>query len=76
MEVKLTQLHKRTGGPSVVLEKPNSADVAAPNNVQKDAPDTAGEEQDGFEGSAVERQKRRQDNIEAFDAPEQHEDKK
>jgi hypothetical protein len=43
---------------------------------QPDAPETAGEEQDGFEGSLIERQKRRQDNIESFDDPHEREDLK
>jgi hypothetical protein len=41
-----------------------------------DGPETAGEEQDGFDGSLIERQKRRQDNIESFDDPHEREDLK
>jgi hypothetical protein len=39
----------------------------------EEMPESGGEEQDGFEEDPIERQKRRQDNIETFDATRRHE---
>jgi hypothetical protein len=59
---------KRTPAQKQPLEEPTTSAEAIGPAGELDGPETAGEEQEGFEN---ERQARRQDNIESFDNPDE-----